>query len=66
MTSERGQVENLLAAGEQLLCKVLVLLSAPHHRVLQQPRLKPWPEGGPHGRICGHERPSLNPWENEG
>lgn len=64
MADERGEVGDVPAAGKQLLRKVLVQLGAPHHHIVQHHLLKTWLEGGVHGRVSDHNRPSLDPCGN--
>lgn len=64
--NERGEVGDLLAAGEELLREVPVQVRAPHHHVAQHHLLEPRLEGGVHGRVCDHNGAGLDPCENKG
>lgn len=66
MADERGDVGDLLAAGEKFLREGLVQLGAPHHHVVQHHLLKARLEGGVHRPVRDHNRPGLDPCERRG
>lgn len=64
VADERGEVGEVPAAGQQLLCQALVQLGAPHHHIPQHHLLKAGLEGRVHGRVSDHNRASLDPCGN--